>query len=507
MSILAFLAAAALGGAACVALRGETRLVRGAASAGLAACLVAALPLAAGSEVSIGPSRLLVTPYLRLWLVAAATALLALHLLGLTTCWQRNVPLAMLGSLGTMALALASSDVAAAFLAAGAGALLALIGSLLLPVAMAGIRLAADALRGAALSAALAVLAAGWVSAAGPSPPPGPVTAGYALMAAALVQRIGAFPVHATCARIAQTAPLVAAPVLVAWLPAAFAAVALSWHDSLVQPLQVDLGPARAAVLLVALVTIVLAGVATIRQEDVAQLVAYSVVHDGAFALIALAGSPGSSTEIRAWLLLFALTKTAAAGLALALAALYGTRRMADLSGWARHAPPLGLALIAILVATYGWPGLLPFEARAELARRSFGGAAPAILLASYLPALAFARLGLVGLRQTGPTVSGGPSIRPVPVRVDQPPRARTELIPGGLWTSSGRLAREALQQLRARVRLLELAWAENRALVAASLVLLLALLPLALALGVGDLRGAARGPSPIALGGPDLFR
>ena len=80
-------------------------------------------------------------------------------------------------------------------------------------------------------------------------------------------------------------------------------------------------------------------------------------------------------------------------------------------------------------------------------------------------------------------------------------------MIPGGLWTSSGRLAREALQQLRARVRLLELAWAENRALVAASLVLLLALLPLALALGVGDLRGAARGPSPIALGGPDLFR
>jgi NADH:ubiquinone oxidoreductase subunit 2 (subunit N) len=498
MTLLAFLAAAALAGTACVALRGQPRLVRAVATVGLAACLLAALPLSAGSEVSIGPNRLLVTPYLRLWLVAASAALLALHLLGLTTAWQRNAPLAMLGGLATMALALGSSDAAAAFLAAGAGALLALIGSLLLPVAMAGVRLAADALRGAALSAALAVLAAGWVSAAGPSPAPGAVATGYTLMAVALVQRIGAFPVHGTSARIAQTAPLIASPVLVAWLPAAFAAVALGWHERLVEPLQTDLGAARTAVLLVALVTIVLSGVATLRQEDVAQLVAYSVVQDAAFALIALGGAGGSS-EIRAWLLLFALAKTAAAGLALALASLYGTRRIPDLAGWARRAPPLGLALVAILVATYGWPGLLPFEARTELAQRSFAAAAPIVLIAAYLPALAFARLGLAGLRNPGPTVSKGPSVRPVPVRLEPPRPARTELVPGGLWTSSGQIAREQVQQLLARVRLLEVAWTLNRAPITASLLLALTLLPLALALGAGDLRGAAEGPSPIA--------
>lgn len=45
--------------------------------------------------------------------------------------------------------------------------------------------------------------------------------------------------------------------------------------------------------------------------------------------------------------------------------------------------------------------------------------------------------------------------------------------------------------------------WAANRTLAAALLVLLLALMPAALALGIGDLRGVAAGPPPIAAGEP----
>ncbi|MDQ3870895.1 MAG: hypothetical protein M3301_04670, partial [Chloroflexota bacterium] len=260
-------------------------------------------------------------------------------------------------------------------------------------------------------------------------------------------------------------------------------------------------------VLLVALVTIVVAGVATLRQEDVAQLVAYSVVQDGAFALVALGGGPGASTEIRAWLLLFALTKTAAAGLALALGVLYGTRRVADLPGWARRAPPLGLALVVTLVATYGVPNLLPFEVRTDLARRSFGSVAPAVLLAAYVPALAFARLGLVGLRKPGPAVSRGPSFRPAPLHLELPRRAATEPGAGRPSTSYRLRVREARQRLAAMVRLLEVGWAENRAPIAGALVLLLAVLPLALALGLADLEGAARSHSAIALSGLPVGR
>ena len=491
----------ALGAVLVLAVRSHPSRRRTAATAALAASFLAAVLLPPEFELRVGDGRLVGTPYLRLWLVLETAAFLALHVLGLATSWQRNAPLAMLGALATTAVALAATDVAAGLLVVAAGALVAIVASLLLPVSMPAVRLAADGLRGAALSAAVAVVGAGWVSAAGPSAAPELVAIGFTLMALALVLRMGVLPAHGTSARTAQTAPLVAVPVLVAWLPAAFAALVVSWQDGVVQPLAVELGPVRGLAVVAAVVTVVVTGVASLVQEDVAHIVSYSIVQDAAFVVFALGGAGPAAPAARTWLLLFALVKTASVALTLGLAATFGTRRITDLQGWARRAPPLALALLATLVATYGWPGLLPFEARAQLVEQSIGSPAGLlVLLAGLLPAVAFVRLLVTGLRRPTRAVAAAPSLVPVPVPVTRF-RRPAEVVRGGPWSAFLQARRRLIALAALRREEATLLWRLNRAPIAVALVVVLAVLPLALGAGLGDMRAASASAPPLAAG------
>jgi NADH:ubiquinone oxidoreductase subunit 2 (subunit N) len=500
LGLILFLGVTSAGVVLSLATRRSAPALRAIATVGLICCALAALLVQPGEQLRVGEARLVATPYLRLWLASASLSFLVLHLLGLASAWQRNVPPAMFAGLATMAVALALTDHGSALLAAASGALLALGTTIVLPAPVAELRVAADALRATAASAALAVLGASWAVAGGPRPEPVIVLAAYLLVVAALVQRMGSIPLHLPEVRIVRSAPMSGVPLLVAWLPAAFAVVAVSWHQFAVVPLQPDLGAARQITLLIGAGTLVLAGVAALLQEDLANLVGYSIVQDGALVLLALAQSdPAGATAIRAWLLIFALVKTATAGLVLAIGALEGTRRVPDLVGWARRTPSLAIALAAIVVATYGWPGALPFQVRADLIGLSLPGpAGTLVLLCSLLPAIAFIRALWIGVRGTDrwrvlPPVA-------VPERPRLPASGFREEYEDRPAIVRERLARVGRVVLR-EIRWLPIAWGANRAPATALLGLLLALLPLALVVGLADLRGAAAGSPPIAAG------
>lgn len=500
MGIVIYLAVTAAALVASLAARRWPVALRGLGTAGLLACAAASLLVEPGQQLHVGEARLVATPYLRLWLASASACFLLVHLLGLASAWQRNVPPAMFAGLAAMAVALSLTDHGAALLAAASGGLLALATTIVLPAPIAELRVAADALRATAASAALAVLGASWAVTGGPQPEPVILLAAYLLVVAALVQRMGAIPLHLPGVRIVRSAPLPGVPLLVAWLPAAFAVVAVSWHQFAVLPLQPDLGAARQVTLLVGIATLLLAGVAALFQEDLASLVGYSVVQDGALVLLALAQSePAGATAIRAWLLLFALVKSATVGLVLAIAALEGTRRLPELVGWARRAPPLAIGLGAVLVATYGWPGALPFDVRADLIHVSLPGpVGTLVLLGSLLPAVAFMRTLWIGLRGR----AAWRALPPValPERSPLPPTAFREEYEDMPAVVRERLLRAGRLLLR-EVRWLPRAWDANRGPATAVLGLALALLPLALVVGLGGIEEAAAGPPPVVAG------
>jgi NADH:ubiquinone oxidoreductase subunit 2 (subunit N) len=529
MTLLPFFVVTAAGVVLCLGTRRSPEATRVIAAAGLLVAALTAMLISPGDQLTIGGARIVATHYLVLWAASASVSLLLLHLLSLVTDWQRNVPLVTFAGLAAMAGALALTDLASALLVAASGALLALATTIRLPASMAELRWAGDSLRLTSASAALALLAAGWTAAGDPGRTPLVLTVAYLLLVAALVQRMGAVPLHLANVHAVRGAPLAGVPLLIAWLPATFAVVALSWHQFAVLPFQPELGPARDLALVLGLATIILAGVAALLQEDLAAMLGYTVAQDGAFVLLALAqAEPSGSSLIRAWLLLFALAKTATVGLILALAASEGTRRLPELAGWARRTPLLAVALVLIIVGTYGLPGLVPFQVRIELIGEAVGGPLGfALLLVALAPAVGFARLLVIGLRGMGTTaadraVAAG-SATPaeeswagssrvtlaawrrwvaLPERPALPPTSFREEYEDEPAIYRERARRAALVALR-EVRYLPAFWAANRALAAGLLVLLLALIPIVLTIGIGDLRGAAAGPPPERRAGP----
>jgi proton-conducting membrane transporter len=470
------------------------------AALSLAACLVGALALSPDSGLTMGDSRFVVTPFARAWLIGASGAFLFMHLLGMVTAWQRNVPLVMLAALGTSAVALSSTDANGAFLMAGAGAMVAVLGGLIVPIGMPAVRVAVDGFRVAAVGAGAGVLAVGWVEAGGPSRAPEPILVGIVLVSIALALRLGAFPFHTVAARLTQNAPLVAVPILLAWMPALFGEVALGWQENRVVPLGIEGGLVGGIVVAVALLTIAATGIAGALADDVAQLVAYSTVQDAAFVLLAVGAPADVSTLVRSWLVLFVLAKSAAFALALALSAAFHTRAMSDLGGWARRSPPLALALLAIALATYGVPGLLPFDVRERLMRSSLGAFTPLGVAVSLLPLLGLVRLALIGLRRPGPTVRRGFGSRPVPVPFARPARVLRERGAESTWGRAMQLLFDVGREVRHAFVYLRVGWRLNRAPAAGVLVLVLSLLPMLLAVGVTDLRVVASGNLPVGI-------
>jgi hypothetical protein len=498
VSLLAYLAVAAGGCLGCLLFRREPRLERAALLVALAGCLVVALGLDPSERLVLGDGQLLASRYLRLWLVAASSASLLLVLL-VAERLTRNASLALLGGCAAMALALASPEHGAALLVVSAGAALAV------PAAAAGsdrpgqeLRLATELLRSLCAAVALALPAVAALARDGLLLTPDVLATATVASSLSVALRVGAVPFHRTSARTSERSPGAVVPLVVAWLPACFVLVAFAWQEAAIRPLEVGLGLVPATVTLLGLATLGVGAVVMLLQEDLAHLVGYSVIADVGFCLLALsAPGPEAWLELRVFLLLFVLAKTAAVAFAFAAGSALRTRRIAELDGWLRRAPLLGVGLVAILLATYGWPGSLAFEARQRLIELALGPGLPSVvgLAAAWLSLAGWLRLLAIGLRRPSPRVLATSGERPrLPAR-DRRPRTRPELETGDYRGAARELLIDAwLLVARAR-RQAPLAYSLNRTPLAALLVLVLCLLPLALGAGMGGLAAAAAEP------------
>ena len=120
-----------------------------------------------------------------------------------------------------------------------------------MPAAARSAFVGARELRALAIAGALAIGATAWIAR-----PLGELSAvpevlglAYLAFAAAVAIRLGAIPFHLWAARVADAAPGIALPLLTAWGPAAFAAVALVWIDRSVAPLALPIGVALGLVI------------------------------------------------------------------------------------------------------------------------------------------------------------------------------------------------------------------------------------------------------------------
>jgi NADH:ubiquinone oxidoreductase subunit 2 (subunit N) len=467
MSVLPFLVVTVASGSLSLFLRREARLSAAIGAVGLLAALVAVSTIRPEPATVVAGVGLAGSELVRLFLGLAAAAGLALVVVAAATTWLASLPGATLLTLGGVALALATSDVPTAVAAVTAAAIAGILAALPGRAVAGALPVAAWELRAFVVAGSLAIVAPAVVAGTGDRID-GPILGlAYLALAGATAIRLGAIPFHLRAARVADRAPDVALPLVMAWAPAAFALVALGWVGAAVSPLGEPLPAERAIVLLTAGASILLGTGAALLHDDLEHVVAYSIVADAGVALLALAAvDPPAAEPARAWLLAFVVSKSALAAWAAAAHGAYGRNRLGELSGWARRAPLLGLALAAVAVAGIGWPGMAVFEARRDLVALAIGGPLGLLLLVGSLASIAiYARLLAVGLATPGSTVRGAAPWIPEKA----PPLTR---------------------QLRSAVPDAVALWTAYRGLVATAAVLALA--ALAVAIGGGGLGAAA---------------
>ncbi len=310
--------------------------------------------------MTVGGAVVATSDYLRLFLILGSSVGLVLAVVGFATGSRRDAPAVTLGTLGAAALAMSLADPRIAVLAITAGGLLAV----LLTIVPGGDRAAATIgtleLRALIVAGAMAIAAAAWIGRDLSQLVAQPVVFGLAYLAFALAVaiRFGAIPFHIWAARLTDTVPEAALPIVTAWGPAAFAVVALAWTDQSVAPLLVEMDAERAIVLAVAVATIVLAAFAAWIQDDLEHVVGYSIIGDAGVVLLAIAAlDPDAWAPARIWILAYVVTRSAFAAWAASLRATYGTGRIPNLRGWAVRSPVLAIALGLIVLAGIGLPG------------------------------------------------------------------------------------------------------------------------------------------------------
>ena len=451
---------------------------------GLALALIAALALDPNEQVTVGGAVVATSDYLRLFLVLGSSFGLVLAVVGMATGSRRDAPAVTLGTLGAAALAMSLADPRIAVLAITAGGLLAV----LLTIVPGGDRAAATIgtleLRALIVAGAMAIAAAAWIGRDLSQLVAQPVVFGlcYLAFALAVAIRFGAIPFHIWAARLTDTVPEAALPIITAWGPAAFAVVALAWTDQSVAPLLVEMDAERAIVLGIAIATIVLAAFAAWIQDDLEHVVGYSIIGDAGVILLAIAAlDPDAWAPARIWILAFVVTRSAFAAWAASLRATYGTGRIPDLRGWAVRTPVLAVALALIVLAGIGLPGLAAFDARASLVHLAVPGPFGAlVLLGTFAPLAYEIRLFVVGARRP-------PAEVPAPVGRGGLPR-RTPLDVNDVRGSAGTF------------------WSVNRAAIAALLTVVLAVGSLVVAAGGLGGPAAAAGVAPGAEGPSESF-
>jgi formate hydrogenlyase subunit 3/multisubunit Na+/H+ antiporter MnhD subunit len=472
MSLLPFLLIAIAVTGAALMLRGRPTLATFIVLGGLVASLTAALAIRPGETVEIGGATIATTDFLRLFLVLGCLSGLALALLGACAGTRRDAPAVMLGTLAAAALALSLPDAGIAVLAATIGGLLGVLVTLVPSGARVGATVGIREVRAVIIAGALAIAAAAWIARPFGDLAGQPQVFGlaYLCFTIAVAIRFGVIPFHFWAARLADAAPEVTLPVLTAWGPAALAVVALAWIDSTVAPVLPEVGAERAVLIGIGVATIALATFAAWIQDDLEHVLGYSIMGDAGVIILGLATLGTEAwTPVRVWILAFVVARSAFAAWCAATRATFWTGRLDDLRGWARHSPPLVVALVLVIVASVGLPGFAAWEARSTIVRLLFGTPWATLLLVALLgPILYYVRLLAIGLGRP----HGGSSAedwRPSWPGVD-------------------------LNQVRTSVATITRV---NRGASTAALALLLALLAVGTSAGAFGVTEAAAGPGP----------
>jgi NADH-quinone oxidoreductase subunit N len=430
---LLVLAAVALGaGLATILTSGERRTL--ALAIGLVGSLVVlalALVMPDTDSLIVGGVGMISTPVVRAMAVAWSASLAVLGLLEIAVGGRPTVVGPSLIGLCVAGLALATRDPASSMAALAAGGVAGVVVPGLagwldapnMPSRLPTTSRGTLAILGSGLLG-LSVIAWG-ASAAGPlGGAGGPVSVdagaqlslGLALlvMVAAVAIRTGLIPLHVWAARFMEGVSPLAIPAAFAWGSAAFVLVALEWS-------QVALGPAAAGdaerwlIIIVAMVSVVLGGLAAMVHDDVEHVLGYSILQDAGVAVLAFASlDPGVVAAARNWLVASATVKTALAAWASVVRTTYGGHRLDDLGGWARHSPALGVAFAGILVAAIGLPNMALFRARTDLVSSAMPGIGQVVaLVIAAMPAIYLGRIAIAGLAPVSPAVAAGKSGRP----------------------------------------------------------------------------------------------
>jgi formate hydrogenlyase subunit 3/multisubunit Na+/H+ antiporter MnhD subunit len=417
MSLLAFIAACGIGAVTGLATRGAGWIGRAVGLAGLSVAFVAALLVGPTTRATIGEVTLAGSQYSGLFLACAAGSGLLLCAVALAAGWPDDLAPAALGSFAGLAVALTATDSGVA-LAAGAAA--ATVGALVIlrttpPGSETDGRLAEIRTIGltaaALLLAAIAILRPSW---RGPSDSPIFVLA-FLGMGAALAVRSGAVPFHVPAARLGRTAEPLAQALLLVWIPAGLGIVVVGWSATTFGMRSDWLNVAISGVQVVAVATLVLGGLASLVHDELEEIAAYSIIADAGFVLLALAARTDAAAEpTRVWLLAFVAAKTGLVAWVGAVSHAFATSNVGRLRGWLRRTPLLGLALVALMLATLGWPGSVVYEARSTLIRLALPGQLQFLFAASIMLGLAcVGRLLILGALAPTENVTEGGSERP----------------------------------------------------------------------------------------------
>ena len=509
MSLIPFLVVAITGTIIVTLVRDRRRLGTLAAIASILVALGAAALVRPDTPLAFGGGALAGSDLLRVLLVLCLAGGLLVLIVARLATWQPSAPGALLGGAAGIGLALGLAGTPPALLGVAAATVVASALALGSPAAPSRVRALARELRGATSSVVIGLVAAGIVPVTAAASGTGPALAEPAAVALVLLgtglvlaHRFGAIPLHARVSRLADAAPSSALPILAAWLPAAWGIVILGWAPVALGPSSATLGIERALIVTLALTTLLLGAVAALIQDEVDHVVAYTIVADAGIALLALAAlDPAARDAARVWVLVFATTRTALIGWAIAFRAAFGTGRLRDTAGWLRRTPALGVGLAAILLAVVGWPGLLAWEARLAILQSATAG--PALLLAyagSLGTGVAICRLLVVGLGRPSALVAGAigelPRLPERPVGVISDP-AMAGSTPVGVRALAGSL-RSGLRGLVVTVgRDARPALELNRVPLRAFVVILLAGLALLTAVGAFGIDAAARASGP----------
>jgi NADH:ubiquinone oxidoreductase subunit 2 (subunit N) len=386
------------------------RLARLVALASLAGALAAALLMNPNDSVTLGAVQLATTSFVGFFLTALAASSLLLCVVGLVTGWPERLAPAALATLVGVGIAISSTDPTVALVAAAAAtAPAALVASrvrstpLGTTVGVAELRTLALVVS-ASLLAAANILPTNWNT----SDQTFVLALAFLILAAAVAVRSGAVPFHVPAALLSRSGEGLGLVLSLVWIPAGFGLVALSWNASIFGITGDWLDRAVVAVQVVAVATLVLGAVGAMLHDEIEEIVVYSIVQDAGFILLALtARSADAAQPARLWLLAFVIAKSALVAWAATASWAFESSSLGDLRGWLRRSPVLGLALVAIVAATLGWPGSPVFEARGTLVRLGLPDALHFLGTAAILLSLAYyVRLLAVGLLTPTATVS-----------------------------------------------------------------------------------------------------